>query len=154
MKKKGLSSYAVTIGGGVVVFVLVAVFLAGASLPAGARLTAGYLELRQVHTSDVLPGALGSIEEAEGQVVTIARAPGDQITADMLGDAAAVGIGSQLQDGHRAVAVHVDQASGLVGVIRPGSHGGDTGDLAAPAAGRAGRGSRPRSSKKTGWRWC
>lgn len=131
MKKKGLSSYIVTIGGGLVVFVLVAVFLAGlrstteivvagASLPAGARLTAGYLELRQVHTSDVLPGALGSIEEAEGQVVTIARAPGDQITADMLGDAATVGIGSQLQDGHRAVAVHVDQASGLVGVIRPG----------------------------------
>jgi Flp pilus assembly protein CpaB len=130
-KKKGSRSYLITIGGAVVVFVLVAAFLgglrsttevvvAGASIPAGARLVEGYLELREVHTGDVLPNALTSIEEAKGQVLTIARAPGDQITADMVGSAATVGLANQLEPGHRAVAVHVNQASGLLGVLRPG----------------------------------
>lgn len=129
--KKGMRSYLLTIGGAVVVFVLVAGFLgslrsmkkvvvAKASIPAGARLTANYLEVREIHSGAVLPNALTSIEEAEGQVLTVARAPGDQITADMVGDAATVGLANQLQPGHRAVAVHVDQASGLVGVVRPG----------------------------------
>jgi Flp pilus assembly protein CpaB len=130
-KKKGFRSYLITIGGAVVVFVLVAAFLGGlrsttevvvakASIPAGARLAEGYLELREVHTGDVLPNALTSIEEAQGQVLTIARAPGDQITADMVGSAATVGLANQLEPGHRAVAVHVNQASGLLGVLRPG----------------------------------
>ena len=130
-KKKGFRSYLITIGGAVVVFVLVAAFLGGlrsttevvvarASIPAGARLVEGYLELREVHTGDVLPNALTSIEEAEGQVLTIARAPGDQITSDMVGSAATVGLANQLEPGHRAVAVHVNQASGLLGVLRPG----------------------------------
>jgi Flp pilus assembly protein CpaB len=130
-KKKGFRSYLITIGGAVVVFVLVAAFLGGlrsttevvvarASIPAGARLVEGYLELRKVHTGDVLPNALTSIEEAQGQVLTIARAPGDQITADMVGSAATVGLANQLEPGHRAVAVHVNQASGLLGVLRPG----------------------------------
>ena len=132
-QKKGIRSYGITIGGAVVVFVLVAAFLgglrstqevvvAGSSLPGGARLTSSYLELREIHTSDVHPNALSSIEEAEGQVLTIARAPGDQITADMLGDQATVGIATQLEPGHRAVGVHVNQASGLVGILRPGDH--------------------------------
>jgi len=131
MQKKGAKSYLLTVGGAIVVFLLVAIFLgslrstkkivvAKASIPAGARLTANYLELREIHTADTLPNALEKIEDAEGQVLTIARAPGDQITADMLGDAATVGLANQLQPGHRAVAVHVDQASGLVGIVRPG----------------------------------
>jgi len=130
-KKKGFSSLIITVGGGVVVFLLIAAFLGGLrstkevvvakqALPAGARLSAEYLELREVHASDVMPNALTAIEDAEGQVLTIARAPGDQITADMLGDQATVGIANQLMPGHRAVAVHVNQASGLVGILRPG----------------------------------
>ncbi len=133
MKKKGLSSLLITVGGGIVVFVLIAAFLsslrsttevivAKQSLPAGARLTAEYLELREVHTSDVMDNALTAIEDAENQVLTIARAPGDQITADMIGNQASVGLANQLLPGHRAVAVHVDQASGLLGVLRPGDH--------------------------------
>jgi Flp pilus assembly protein CpaB len=130
-RKKGLRSYFITIGGAVVVFALVAGFLgslrsttgivvAASSIPAGARLVEGYLELREVHTGDVLPGALTSLEEAEGQVLTVARAPGDQITADMVGSAATVGLANQLEPGHRAVAIHVNQASGLLGILRPG----------------------------------
>jgi Flp pilus assembly protein CpaB len=129
--KKGTRALLVTVGGGVLVFCLLAAFLgslrntrptvvAAKPLPAGARLTADVLEVREIHASARLPNALSSVKEAEGQVLTIARAPGDQITADMLGDQAAVGIASQLEPGHRAVAVHVNSASGLLGVIRPG----------------------------------
>lgn len=131
MKSKGTRALLVTVGGGLVVFLLLAAFLGGLRsttevvvaaqpLPAGARLTANVLEVRQVHSSAALPNALKSIEEAEGQVLTVARIPGDQITADMLGDQATVGIANQLEAGHRAVAVHVNQASGLVGILRPG----------------------------------
>ncbi len=131
MKSKGTRALLVTVGGGLVVFLLLAAFLGGLRsttevvvaaqpLPAGARLTANVLEVRQVHSSAALPNALKSVEEAEGQVLTVARIPGDQITADMLGDQATVGIASQLEAGHRAVAVHVNQASGLVGILRPG----------------------------------
>lgn len=131
MKSRSTLSLLVTVGGGLVVFLLLAAFLGGLrstrsvvvaaqALPAGARLDADYLEVRQVHSSGILPNALTSIDQAQGQVLTIARAPGDQITSDMLGDTATVGIAAQLTPGHRAVAVHVNQASGLVGILRPG----------------------------------
>jgi len=131
MEKKGVRALLITVGGGLVVFLLLAAFLGGlrrtepvvvaaAPLPAGARLTADYLEVREIHASAVLPNALSTIEEAEGQVLTIARATGDQVTADMLGDQATVGVATQLEPGHRAVAVHVNRASGLVGALRPG----------------------------------
>lgn len=121
----------ITVGGGLIVFVLLAAFLGSLRstrptvvaikpLPAGARLTAGVLAVREIHTSARLPNALSSIEDAEGQVLTIARSTGDQITADMLGDQAVVGIAAQLEPGHRAVAIRVTQASGLAGIIRPG----------------------------------
>jgi len=131
MKSKGTRALLITVGGGVLVFFLLAAFLgslrntrptvvAAKPLPAGARLTADVLVVKEIHASARLPNALSSVEEAEGQVLTIARAPGDQVTADMLGDQAAVGIASQLEPGHRAVAVRVNSASGLLGVIRPG----------------------------------
>ena len=40
----------------------------------------------------------------------------------VIGNQASVGLANQLLPGHRAVAVHVDQASGLLGVLRPGDH--------------------------------
>ncbi|MBO9371211.1 MAG: Flp pilus assembly protein CpaB, partial [Chloroflexi bacterium] len=128
--RKGTRALLVTVGGGVLVFCLLVAFLgslrntrptvvAAKPLPVGARLTADVLEVREIHASARLPNVLSSVKEAEGQVLMIARAPGDQITADMLGDQAA-GIASQLEPGHRAVAVHVNSASGLLGIIRPG----------------------------------
>jgi Flp pilus assembly protein CpaB len=129
--RKGLRALLITVGGGFIVFLLVVVFLAGLrstrdvvvaaqAIPAGARLTADYLELKEIHSSSAMANALSEIEEAEGQVLTVARTEGDQITADMLGERATVGLATQLVEGHRAVAVHVNQASGLVGVVRPG----------------------------------
>jgi len=129
--KKGLRSLLITVGGGAVVFLLVVAFLSGIRstttvvvaakpLPAGAEVRADYLALREIHQSGAMEHAVASIEEAEGQVLTVARAEGDQITADMLGEEATVGLANQLMAGHRAVGIHVNQASGLVGVLRPG----------------------------------
>lgn len=129
--KKGRRALLFTVAGGVGIFLLVVVFLASMrsttsvvvaaqALPAGARLTADYLDVREVHSSGAMPNALSEVEEAEGQVLTIARTEGDQITADMLGEQAVVGMATQLLPGHRAVAVRVNQASGLVGIVRPG----------------------------------
>ncbi|MGC8946364.1 MAG: Flp pilus assembly protein CpaB [Anaerolineae bacterium] len=131
MKSKGIRALAVTVGGGLLVFLLMAAFLgslrntqptvvAVRPLPAGARLTADVLAVREIHASARLPNALSDVKDADGQVLTVARATGDQITADMLGEQAAVGVAAQLEPGHRAIAVRVSQASGLAGVIRPG----------------------------------
>lgn len=130
--KKGARTLLVVAGGGLAVFLCVLVFLASVrmtrpvvvakqALPAGARLTAEYVEIREIPAQAILPNAATSLEEVDGQVLTVARAPGDQITKDMLGDQAVVGLENQIRPGHRAVAVHVNQASGLVGIIRPGS---------------------------------
>lgn len=131
MKGKGTKALLITVGGGLIVFILLAAFLGSLRstrptvvaikpLPAGARLTAGVLAVKEIHTSARLPNALSDIKDAEGQVLTIARSTGDQITADMLGDQAVVGIAAQLEPGHRAVAIRVTQAGGLAGIIRPG----------------------------------
>lgn len=131
MKRRGAKTLIIVAGGGLAIFLCVLAFLASVrmtkpvvvakqALPAGARLTAEYVEIREIPAQAILPNAASSLEEVEGQVLTVARAPGDQITKDMLGDQAAVGISNQLRPGHRAVAVHVNQASGLVGIIRPG----------------------------------
>jgi Flp pilus assembly protein CpaB len=131
MKGKGTRALLITVGGGLLVFILMAAFLgslrstqptvvATRPLPAGARLTANVLAVKEIHASARLPNALSNIHDAEGQVLTIARSTGDQITTDMLGDQAVVGIAAQLEPGHRAVAVRVTQAGGLAGIIRPG----------------------------------
>lgn len=131
MKSKGTRALLITVGGGLIVFVLLAAFLGSLQntrptvvaikpLPAGARLTASVLAVKEIHASARLPNALSDIKDAEGQVLTIARSTGDQITADMLGDQAVVGIAAQLESGHRAVAIRVTQAGGLAGIIRPG----------------------------------
>lgn len=130
--KKGTRALLITVGGGLVVFLLLASFLGSLQdtrptvvavrpLPAGARLTANVLAVKEIHSSARLPNALSRIEDAEGQLLTIARSTGDQITADMLGDQAVVGLAAQLEPGHRAVAIRVTRVGGLAGTIRPGS---------------------------------
>lgn len=130
--KRSARTILIVAGGGLVVFLCVLVFLASVrmtrpvviakqALPAGARLTAEYVEVKEIPAQAILPNAATALEEVEGQVLTVARAPGDQITKDMLGDQAVVGLEHQIRPGHRAVAVHVNQASGLIGIIRPGN---------------------------------
>ncbi len=129
--KKARSSL-VAIGAlALITFVLVAGVLAAAqkkapvvvaarALEAGTRLSLADVEVVQVHAGAVLEGAFETIEDVIGLVITVQRLPGDQVTADMVGDAAQNALAQALDPDHRAVAIHVDQASGLAGLLRPG----------------------------------
>lgn len=96
------------------------VVVARVDLPAGTKLTADVLELKEVPKSAVPEGAFTRIEDAVGLTLTTARARGDVITAYVAGEAAASGIPSQLRAGHVAMAVRVDRATGIAGMLRPG----------------------------------
>ncbi|MBU0495536.1 MAG: hypothetical protein KKB13_27120 [Chloroflexi bacterium] len=96
------------------------VLVARTGLLAGTRLTADNVEVRTIHTSAVLAGAVGSVADVEGQLLSVPRMPGDQITVDMIGDQAISGLAATLPPDHRAIAVRVTQDTGLAGVIRAG----------------------------------
>jgi hypothetical protein len=64
--------------------------------------------------------ALRSVDELNGQMLTVGRAAGDFITQGVLGEMAASGIPSQLEPGHVAMAVKVNMASGVAGLLREG----------------------------------
>jgi len=131
---RGLHSSALIIGVlALVTFALVAgvlsaaqkkapVVVAARALEAGTKLSLADVEVVQVHAGAVLEGAFETVEDVTGLVITVQRMPGDQVTADMVGDAAQNALAQALAPDHRAVAIHVDQASGLAGLLRPGDH--------------------------------
>lgn len=93
--------------------------VAARSLAVGQRLTTSDVEIREMASSAVLPGAFATLEEVLGQTVAVPRAPGDQLTAATLGE----GINSlvaALPPDWRAVGIEVDEAQGLAGLLRPG----------------------------------
>lgn len=129
--KKARSSLVVIGVLALITFVLVAGVLAAAqkkapvviaarALEAGTKLSLADIEVVQVHAGAVLEGAFETVEDVVGLVITVQRLPGDQVTDDMVGDAAQNALAQALDPDHRAVAVHVDQASGLAGLLRPG----------------------------------
>lgn len=96
------------------------VVVANRPIGVGARLTADDLTLKKVRSVDALPNAAKSVEGVVDQVISVQRLPGDQITADMLGNQAVSAIAAGLAPDHRAVAVTVSRSSGLAGIVRPG----------------------------------
>jgi Flp pilus assembly protein CpaB len=96
------------------------VVVAARALEAGTKLSLADVEVVQVHAGAVLEGAFETVEDVTGLVITVQRMPGDQVTANMVGDAAQNALAQALDPDHRAVAIHVDQASGLAGLLRPG----------------------------------
>ena len=121
----------IILGGALLVFVLVfaslraatstaATLLAARPIAAGTRLSADDLTTQPINTSSRLTTALGKPDEAIGKVILIARAPGDQITADQVSDQAGVGLPAHLEPGTVAIGVHVNLASGLGGALREG----------------------------------
>ncbi len=98
------------------------VVVAAQPIAVGARLAAGDLQIKLVRRGDALPNALSRIEDAVGQVISTQRLPGDQVTADMLGNQAISAIAAGLAPDHRAVAVKVTRSSGLAGILRPGDY--------------------------------
>jgi hypothetical protein len=96
------------------------VLVARVGLLPGTVLTADLVEVRSVPAGGVPANALRSIDEAQGQMLAVGRAPGDFITQSVLGQAAASGIPSQLDSGYVAMAVRVNLSSGVAGVVREG----------------------------------
>lgn len=96
------------------------VVAAKVGLAPGTLLTADLLEVRSVPAGGVPSDAFQTIAEVEGQMLTVGRAPGDFITKAVVGESAASGIPSQLEPGHVALAVRVNSASGVAGLIREG----------------------------------
>jgi Flp pilus assembly protein CpaB len=129
--KKARSSLVIIGALAMITFALVAGVLATAqkkmpvvvavrALEAGTKLSLADVQVVEVHTGAVLESAFETVEDVTGLVITVQRLPGDQVTADMVGDAAQNAMAQALDPDHRAVAVHVDQASGLAGLLRPG----------------------------------
>jgi hypothetical protein len=90
-------------------------------LAAGTRLSADLVQLRELPEAALPRDALRSLEQAEGRVLSVARAAGDAITTYLVGEAeASAGLPALLEPGYVALGVQVDQATGLIGTLRPG----------------------------------
>lgn len=127
---KGVKGIGITAVVALVTFILVLAFFGGMRrteptvvaarpLAAGTKLTAQDVRVVYIHRSARLPGAFADPAEVEGKVLAIARAAGDQITAEMVAEGA-YGLPAQIAADARAVAVHVNRASGVLGLLRPG----------------------------------
>ncbi|MEM3790548.1 MAG: Flp pilus assembly protein CpaB [Thermoproteota archaeon] len=96
------------------------VFVAAKFLEAGAYLTDKSVEERQIHPSAALPNTPKDKSELVGQVLLLQRAPGDQITLDMVGQTGGSAYAKSLPPNYRAIAVDVTFSTGAMGVLRPG----------------------------------
>ena len=146
MLRRSGTAWLIVIVLGVVTFGLLVVFLTGltnnttvvvakVALQAGTRLEEGHLETRSINANAALPGHFSDPKNVVGQVLMVQRMPDDQITAAMVGDEALSAIAATLPADHAAVAVDIDQATGLAGTIRVGDRVGVVGILDVEEAG-------------------
>ena len=97
------------------------VVIAKQDLAAGTRLTADLLKESRIPRGAVPEGAFSKVDQAVGLVLTADRVSGDAITSYVAGDStAAAGIPAQLSPDNVAIAINVDQATGLAGIVRAG----------------------------------
>jgi pilus assembly protein CpaB len=97
------------------------VVTAARDLPEGTMLTASDVTTRQVPKSQVPNGALSDTSTVTGQTLRVFRGEGDVINPSHFG-----GEVITLAADERAVAIHVTDAAGLAGLIRPGDNVGVT----------------------------
>jgi Flp pilus assembly protein CpaB len=96
------------------------VVVAKVSIAAGTILTDSLVELRTIPMGAKPSDAATRIEDVNGKMLAVGRAPGDFIVTSVLGEIAGAGIPAELPEGHVALAIHVDMASGVAGLLRPG----------------------------------
>ncbi|PKO16653.1 MAG: hypothetical protein CVU39_07465 [Chloroflexi bacterium HGW-Chloroflexi-10] len=126
-KRSPLIAIILSIGIGLMVFALLngvvrptQVVVAKIAIASGTILTEDLVELRTIPTGARPADALTTLDAAVGKMVAVGRAPGDLIVQAVLGEIAGAGIPAELPEGHLAIAIHVDQASGVAGLLRPG----------------------------------
>lgn len=96
------------------------VVVARVSIAPGTLLTKDLVELRTIPAGAKPANALSKVEDAEGKMVAVGRASGDLIVQSVLGEVAGAGLPAELPEGHIAMAIHVDLASGVAGLLRAG----------------------------------
>jgi len=92
-------------------------------IPAGTEITSGMLELKDVHPTSVLPGAIRDLDGVVGRVARYPLVEGEQILPSRLvGDDSATGTGLAfaVPAGMRGLSVPVTEVSGAGGLIVPG----------------------------------
>ena len=101
--------------------------VAAANLPEGHTLVAADVQISQVAKSQAPQGAFSDPAQVVGQTLRVFRGAGDVINPAHLG-----GEVITLAPDERAVAIHVTDAAGLAGLIRPGDTVGVTAVLDSP----------------------
>jgi Flp pilus assembly protein CpaB len=96
------------------------VVVAKVAIAPGTVLTDQLVELRTIPMGAKPADAISKIEDVTGKILAVGRAPGDLIVTSVLGEIASAGIPAELPEGHVALAIHVDLASGVAGLLRPG----------------------------------
>jgi len=96
------------------------VVTAKVAIAPGTVLTDQLVELRTIPMGARPTDAISKIEEATGKTLVVGRTPGDMIVTSVLGEVSNAGIPAELPEGHVALAIHVDLASGVAGLLRPG----------------------------------
>ena len=96
------------------------VVTAKVSIAPGTILTDKLVELRTIPMGAKPVDATTRIEDVNGKMLAVGRAPGDLVVTSVLGEIAGAGIPAELPDGHVALAIHVNMASGVAGLLRPG----------------------------------
>jgi len=90
------------------------------ALAPGTRLRTDLLAVKSIPSGGRPVDAFSDPAEVEGKVLAVGRVAGDPITVSVLSDSPQSGIPSQLTPGTVAVAVKVDQSTGVAGILRAG----------------------------------
>lgn len=96
------------------------VVTAKVAIAPGTILTDPLIELRTIPMGAKPADAISKVEDVTGKTLAVGRAPGDLIVTSVLGEIAGAGIPAELPKGHIALAIHVNLASGVAGLLRPG----------------------------------
>ena len=98
----------------------VPVVVAKVVIAPGTILTTDLVEVKTVPAQARPQDAFTQADQVVGKMVAVGRAPGDIVTASILGDTSQAGIPAELAPGHIAMAIKVDLSSGVAGLLRPG----------------------------------
>lgn len=96
------------------------VVVAAVDIPLGTSITADMIKTEVVKVEDQLPGAFGSVSEVIDKRTTREISTGAQVTEDLFSTLTGLNIAEQIPLDNRAIAVQVDQVSGVGTLIQPG----------------------------------
>ena len=96
------------------------VVVASKYIGVGTRVDSSMIVQRQMPKAAVPANAFRDPSKLEGQVVTVSRAPGDLITKGMVGSKAVSALAAGTKPDHRIIAINVDRATGLAGLLQVG----------------------------------